>query len=49
MTNDMAVSSCTFYDDYIEHAIEDMFIFGQIALCYGIFPPPRVPHLDKSM
>ena len=28
----MAVSSCTFYDDYIEHAIEDMFIFGQIAL-----------------
>ncbi len=48
----MAVSSCTFYDDYIEHAIEDIFIFGQIgqiALCYGIFPPPRVPHLDKSM
>ena len=32
----MAVSSCTFYDDYIEHAIEDMFIFGQIALCYNI-------------
>ncbi len=27
----MAVSSCTFYDDYIEHAIEDMFIFGQIT------------------
>lgn len=45
----MAVSSCTFYDDYIEHAIEDMVLFGQIALCYGIFPPPRVPHLDKSM
>lgn len=27
----MAVSSCTFYDDYIEHAIEDMVIFGQIV------------------
>ena len=27
----MAVSSCTFYDDYIEHAIEDIFIFGQIG------------------
>ena len=23
----MAVSSCTFYDDYIEHAIKDIFIF----------------------
>ena len=28
----MTVSSCTFYDDYIEHAIEDIFIFGQIAV-----------------
>ena len=30
----MAVSSCTFYDDYIEHAIhaiEDMVLFGQIV------------------
>lgn len=49
----MAVSSCTFYDEYIEHAIEDMVIFGQIVakshFVTEFFPPPRVPHLDKSM
>lgn len=28
----MAVSSCTFYDDYIEHAIEDIFIFPDFII-----------------